>query len=501
MYMRNMPQSDVDTTSEYSLVPLLKADEPEESYCDTTGSCDGTGKLRSSPQNQTTITLGCPRRSPIAHERSHDNTLFCGGFSWITVLCLSTLLSWFLWSAYQELSISRNKKHGLFDDSPPTACPVTLDSLSKLEKLFRVVSAQPPIKTLRMKNGSLVEMNSPSMDNLAVGGCSAAVVTDLILLGLQRTIDRRQQEQERFLQSWMMRAPTASQELFIAHNNLSVTGFGLGNFMFILATMYGLARNTSRSVALLEFHKHEKLFANLEYFIQHRRRAELFDKSTEVLHEKHWAIFDPDILHLSTDYPNENIPLDGYRQVFHLFDVYKRDIRAMFAFKQNVTDEAMAKLRLGLEGYFGTTNKSNDQLPKLVGVHVRRGDILSGPWHDMGHEPASKAYLLRSVLHMQSKYAPVLFLVISNGMEYCREVFREDNFIFMDYHESAEVDMALLTLMDYLVLSVGTFGWWGAYLGEAKEIHYYRHWPRNGTVMKAGIQPKDFWPSTWIAGT
>ena len=338
------------------------------------------------------------------------------------------------------------------------------------------------------------------MEDYSIRGCFADVITALTVNRLHRTTARRQEENVQTVESLLSRNQSINSNLFIAHNNLTVTGFGLGNFMFILSSMYGMAQNMSRSVALLEPHTHEGIFENLHHFIQHHTKSDLFPESVEVLHEKYWAIFDPEVLHLSTDYPNEHILLDGYRQVLQIFDDYEQDIRAMFAFKQNITDTAIAKIRLGLEEYFQRTNKTYDVLPKLVGVHVRRGDILTGAWHEMGHEPATEAYLLRTVLHMETLYAPVVFLVISNGIDYCKKVFKEDNVIFMEHHDSTEVDMALLTLMDYLVLSVGTFGWWGAYLGEAKEVHYYRDWPRNGTVMKAGINPADFWPSQWIAG-
>ena len=59
------------------------------------------------------------------------------------------------------------------------------------------------------------------------------------------------------------------------------------------------------------------------------------------------------------------------------------------------------------------------------------------------------------------------------------------------------LDMVRLSLMDHLMLTLGTFGWWGRYLSDARDIYHYSNWPRKGTSLHAEISRVDFYPDHW----
>jgi galactoside 2-L-fucosyltransferase 1/2 len=331
-----------------------------------------------------------------------------------------------------------------------------------------------------------------------------------VLIGL--TIARlRMRFDDRLRKKASFSPPSELQNLkkdgsYVAPFDLNGAGFGLGNFIFILASLHGIAKTNNRTVVLLEAHPHESIFVDLN--VQRHTVEEVFDVDSlqdakdQTWAEVGWGKYDASVTNISANFGKRNVAFRGYLQAYRNFDLYRDEIRRLFVMKKTVTEVAIGVLKMGLESFSQTKFAGNlRSLPRLVGVHVRRGDIVKGVNHDYGHQPASDEYLLRTVLHLQTEHEPVVFVVLSNDIAYCKELFREENFIFMDHHDKAQVDMAILTLMDYLILSVGTFGWWGAYLSDAREVHYYRDWPRNGSEMQKGITPQDYFPHYWIAGT
>ena len=159
-----------------------------------------------------------------------------------------------------------------------------------------------------------------------------------------------------------------------------------------------------------------------------------------------------------------NVILAGYMQSWKYFDSYRDDIRSMFTFSGHVFNASLRAIERKLVNFLNnnrTVEKQTDaplRMPTLVGIHVRRGDILDPGQAAHGHRPATEEYLLRAALHFQRVYAAVVFVVISNDNAYCKRLFTEPNFLIMDSGTPAEVDIAVLSLMDHIILSVGTYG-------------------------------------------
>lgn len=134
-----------------------------------------------------------------------------------------------------------------------------------------------------------------------------------------------------------------------------------------------------------------------------------------------------------------------------------------------------------------------------VGVHVRIKDV---PTHkcDIRKFPA---YLQRAFQMMETRYPHVQFVLASDDIKACKRqpYLSRANLHFVDEPHSPELDMAILSLCDHIVLTYGTFGWWSAFLGAHA---------RNGTVVfqKDGVaewqgkraynQTQHFLP-TWTA--
>nr|XP_014432272.1 galactoside 2-alpha-L-fucosyltransferase 2-like [Pelodiscus sinensis] len=110
-----------------------------------------------------------------------------------------------------------------------------------------------------------------------------------------------------------------------------------------------------------------------------------------------------------------------------------------------------------------------------VGVHVRRGDyvrVMHQVWKGV---VADKAYLDKAMGYFRAKYQEPVFVVTSNGMDWCREnidASRGDVYFSGDGKESSPGrDFALLAHCNHTIMTIGTFGIWAAYLAGGETIY------------------------------
>jgi len=118
---------------------------------------------------------------------------------------------------------------------------------------------------------------------------------------------------------------------------------------------------------------------------------------------------------------------------------------------------------------------SNPDIIK-IGIHVRRGDLQN--LHDLTFlKPSqflvSPSYFENAMYFYRKRFGPnVRFFIASNTMSWCKEqeVFQnQPDVTFLP--ESSEytplTDFAILTTMDHLIISFGTFSWWAAFMGPS----------------------------------
>jgi hypothetical protein len=93
-----------------------------------------------------------------------------------------------------------------------------------------------------------------------------------------------------------------------------------------------------------------------------------------------------------------------------------------------------------------------------VSLHIRRGDYTLYPNH---HPVCSKDYYQSAM----EKFSPekIKFLVFSDDIEWCREEFKGDQFIFVD-SGSPYSDLRIMTLCDHHIIANSSYSWWGAWL-------------------------------------
>lgn len=138
---------------------------------------------------------------------------------------------------------------------------------------------------------------------------------------------------------------------------------------------------------------------------------------------------------------------------------------------------------------------------QFVGVHVRRGDYLAQYNVDKGYTVADAKFLQRSMSYFEDKYKNVIFVVSTDAKEWAGYNVRSAAHpVLYSPFEPAQPfhDLSLLSQCNRAVVTVGTFGWWGAWLAGGETI-YYRYFPKPKSEIAAGFRASDFFIPQWIA--
>ncbi|XP_055339213.1 galactoside alpha-(1,2)-fucosyltransferase 2-like [Paramacrobiotus metropolitanus] len=295
----------------------------------------------------------------------------------------------------------------------------------------------------------------------------------------------------------------ASSARYLTYNYRPILDAGLGNLMFQAATLLGCARQNNRIPVRITNDSRMDLFEGMD--IGYIEPSVLFPNNSleaRTLGDLGPGKFNPAFHNVSLRFPNDAAALSGYGQSWKYFHTIAPEIRALLTFRESIQLEAINAILEGLRSVRHRSTLRTDsqsQQPVRVGIHVRRGDIISNAgFAAHGHVAATEEYLLRMALRMQRRYPHAVFFVLSNDLDYCRRLFREPNVVFVTGKAPA-VDLTIMTFMEVLVLSVGNYGWWAAYLSDAQEVVYFKDWPRNGSEFARGLAAEDYFLPAWHA--
>jgi len=147
-----------------------------------------------------------------------------------------------------------------------------------------------------------------------------------------------------------------------------------------------------------------------------------------------------------------------------------------------------------------------------IAIHVRRGDFLNAPQIAFGHTVADQAYFLKAMDYFVKRCMRVQFVVISLNQDWARTniVFNDSvlttvnatwspdmvNVTYAARHTAGQ-DMAVMAASDHSIISVGSYGWWGGWLGRGTTV-YYKGYPKVPSAMGNGYQYEDYVPPGWI---
>lgn len=296
------------------------------------------------------------------------------------------------------------------------------------------------------------------------------------------------------------------QKKYVSDVNIEIPLTGrLGNNLFILASASGISKFNRASLC------YEGDFLGIDLFEIHVRKCSDKNdnnkaqktKKTVNFREQGFGVFKMPVLEQNTCLSPEpiisiisspcncNMLQSLNNNPCNYFQSYKYfshvDLQSVFSLK----DYWMAYGRNILKSY--CKNCLN------VGIHVRRGDHVSANY--LGIPSAS---YFKNAMGKFNSFTNVRFYVASDEVEWVKQqgVFQLDNVKnnVKIINTDRDIDFATLVACDHMIISIGTFGWWIAFLGS---------YSRGGDVIyfedelveqeKLGNANRDdYYPSSWI---
>jgi len=100
----------------------------------------------------------------------------------------------------------------------------------------------------------------------------------------------------------------------------------------------------------------------------------------------------------------------------------------------------------------------------------------------------------------------VQFVFVSDDLAWCKQAilenapdFNNTDIVFSNKTTHiAAVDLAILSRCDGVIMTTGTFGWWGAWLANKTTV-YYGNWPKPNSSLASFFNKTDFFPPNWIS--
>lgn len=262
----------------------------------------------------------------------------------------------------------------------------------------------------------------------------------------------------------------------------------LANHIFQYASLYGIAKANNLTILL---GKDDDL---VQYFkvssakiLPNRHVCDKFVRKFAI----HCCVFEESFMHLET---RVSYTLGEYLQSWKYFRDVFEEVRAELSFK----DEIHTVVDEVIENYKETYRiRLSSEDVMLVGVHIRRGDLVTFIGNGDGVVPAPDHYIHRAIDYILNKTKNAVFIVCSDGMDYAKNITNYRNINVEYVHLSPIYDIALLSRTDHVITTVGTFGWWAGFLSRGTVI-YYRYPIEEGTPARLEYNYDDFFPPDWI---
>jgi galactoside 2-L-fucosyltransferase 1/2 len=234
---------------------------------------------------------------------------------------------------------------------------------------------------------------------------------------------------------------------------------GLGNNLFMLASTIGIARKNNAIPCYTGTNKASNLVT-----LDVKKCPQTYVKQSE----KGYAKYTPFKIKKSTT-------VGTYLQSYKYFK------SPLFEIKQNMNS-------FGHDYVKKHSNKAT-----TVGIHVRRGDHLKYGYLNFPDDQ----YFKNAMQYFTDKYGDVQFFVASNDIPWCKkQSLFKDAHLVSEKHTAAQ-DMAILANCNHVIISIGTFGWWGGLLSGGEVVYSSEEFNLNHKINKGNVIKDDYYPALW----
>jgi galactoside 2-L-fucosyltransferase 1/2 len=168
-----------------------------------------------------------------------------------------------------------------------------------------------------------------------------------------------------------------------------------------------------------------------------------------------------------------NVPIfqsakfNGYFQSWKYWIQHENSLREALRFQDKITQRANKQLQDILN-----TSQFVSRNSTLVGVHIRRGDYTAKHVNDYGQITPNVSYYENAMQYFEDLYPNVFFIVASDDLKWTKQALMNRTNVHISVGNSGPEDMALLSLTNHTIMSVGTFGWWIAWMTRGTTVYY-----------------------------
>ena len=266
---------------------------------------------------------------------------------------------------------------------------------------------------------------------------------------------------------------------------------GLGNLMFQYASLLGIGRRNDH-VPVMPFNNSLRQIFKLPIkTLNSTRPGVSWPQVIEIKASSYDSLVG--VFHFDHD-----VEVVGYLQSYKYFEDVIPDVRHHFTFQDSISKQADDIIHKISQSY-----RVQKKPIQLIGIHVRRGDFLKPDFEKFGYTVADKQYIRHAMNYMENLLpdSKLVYIVCGSDVEWNKaNIVSDTAYIHYQEDNSSEVDLAVLTKCDHMIMTVGTFGWWAGFLGRGQVI-YYKNFPRNNSLLSNrafSSDRRDYYPSTWI---
>ena len=262
-----------------------------------------------------------------------------------------------------------------------------------------------------------------------------------------------------------------------AHNTYYVLCPGsigrLGNQMFQLAATIGVSYSLNHIPVISKSHPMLKLFE-----MENVKRLQNATIANKMAIDKRWIRQDVE------KYKFHNLTVFSYFHSWKHFQNATGAVRKAFEVKQSYLQKAKSFLRQNIKDF-----------KTIIGIHVRRGDFLDTDKVKRGRVVADGNYTRKAIAFYLQRYEDAQFVVCSDDMEWCKKNINGSDVLYSKFKEPI-LDMALMSLCHHMIITAGTFSWWGGWLSGGNVV-YLKDFPRPGSAIFKELE-EDYYPPHWI---
>lgn len=204
------------------------------------------------------------------------------------------------------------------------------------------------------------------------------------------------------------------------------------------------------------------------------------------MHAKGNGIYEHFVEHLYA----RNITIDSTCASYKYFEHVEEELRFDLTFKENILHAA----RRWLEQR--TPHKWRNKKFVRVVIHVRRTAFTKPHLVQQGWTRPTADYFRRSMSFFTNCLERVQFVVLSDDQAWCMKHIKATDAVYSIGHTPI-VDLAIASLCDHAIITVGTYGWWAAWFANGATVTQ-KNVPRNGSLLSKDIYRTDHYKPDWI---